>query len=71
MIQEQLKYEKYLPDMQSGHAIKDNNGTAYNRVQFVEERTVMMKEWADYQDKLRAGTTVIRANFKQQVKAFG
>ena len=71
MIQEQLKYEKYLPDMQSGHAIKDNNGTAYNRVQFVEERTVMMQEWADYQDKLKAGTTVIRANFKQQVKAFG
>lgn len=71
MIQEQLKYEKHLPDMQSGHVIKDNNGTAYNRVKFIDERTVMMQEWADYQDKLRAGTTIIRADFKQQVKAFG
>lgn len=71
MIQEQLKYEKYLPDMQSGHAIKDNNGTAYNRVQFVEERTKMMNEWADYQDALKAEKTIIRANFKQQVKRLG
>lgn len=71
MIQEQLKYEKYLPDMQSGHAIKDNNGTAYSRVKFVEERTKMMTDWADYQDALKAGKTVIHANFKQQVKAFG
>ena len=71
MIQEQLKYEKYLPDMQSGHAIKDNNGTAYNRVKFIEERTKMMNDWADYQDALKAEKTIIRANFKQQVKAFG
>lgn len=71
MIQEQLKYEKYLPDMQSGHAIKDNNGTAYNRVKFVEERTKMMNEWADYQDALKAEKTIIRANFKQQVKRLG
>ena len=71
MIQEQLKYEKYLPDMQSGHAIKDNNGTAYNRVKFVEERTRMMTDWANYQDALKAEKTIIRANFKQQVKRLG
>ena len=57
--------------MQSGHAIKDNNGTAYNRVKFIEERTKMMKDWADYQDALKAEKTIIRANFKQQVKRLG
>lgn len=71
LIQEQLKYAKHFPDMQSGHRIKDNNGEAYNRVKFVDERTTMMQEWADYHDKLRAGETVIHANFKQQVKKLG
>lgn len=71
MIQEQLKYEKHLPDMQSGHAIKDNNGTAYNRVKFIDERTAMLQAWADYQDALKAGKAVIHANFKQQVKRLG
>ena len=65
MIQEQLKYNKDLPDMQSGHTIKDNNGTAYNRVKFLEERTEMMQAWADYQDQLKAGKTVIHADFKK------
>lgn len=65
MIQEQLKIANYLPDMQSGHAVKDSNGTAYNRAKFIEERTEMMQAWADYQDELRAGTSLIRANFKQ------
>lgn len=71
LIQEQLKYAKHFPDMQSGHKIKDNNGEAYSRVKFVDERTTMMQEWADYQDALKAGTTVIRADFKQQVKKLG
>lgn len=65
MIQEQLKYPKDLPDLQCGHIIKDNNGTAYNRVKFLDERTQMLQEWADYQDDLRAGKTVIRASFKK------
>lgn len=65
MIQEQLKYPKELPDFQSGHIIKDNNGTAYNRVKFLDERRIMLQEWADYQDDLRAGKTVIRASFKK------
>jgi len=48
MIQEQLKYAQNLPDMQSGHKIKDNNGLAYNRAQFLDERRDMMQAWADY-----------------------
>lgn len=71
LIQEQLKYPKHLPDMQSGHKLKDNNGEAYSRVKFIEERTAMMQEWADYQDRLKTGDSVIRANFKQQAQKLG
>lgn len=66
MIQEQLKYPKELPDIQLGHIIKDNNGTAYNRVKFLDERTEMLQKWADYQDELKTGTSVIRADFKNK-----
>jgi len=53
MIQERLKYPKHLPDMQSGHKIKDNNGEAYSRVTFLDERRAMMQKWADYLDSLK------------------
>lgn len=65
MIQEQLGYAHHLPDIQLGHTVKDNNGAAYNRAKFIEERREMMQAWADYQDDLRAGKTVIRASFKK------
>lgn len=65
MLQEQLGYPHYLADMALGHSVKDINGGAYNRAQFIEERREMMQAWADYQDKLRAGKTVIRGNFKK------
>lgn len=71
MIQEQLKYPKYLPDMQSGHKLKDNNGEAYSRVKFLDERTAMMQKWADYLDKLRAGENVIHASFKHPIQKHG
>ncbi len=53
MIQEVLKYPKYLPDLQQGHKLKDNNGEAYSRVVFLDERTKMMQDWANYLDELR------------------
>ena len=71
MIQEQLKYPKYLPDMQSGHKLKDNNGEAYSRVRFLDERREMMQKWADYLDKLRAGENVIHASFKHPIQKHG
>ena len=71
MIQEQLKCPKYLPDMQSGHKLKDNNGEAYSRVKFLDERREMMQKWADYLDKLRAGENVIHASFKHPIQKHG
>ena len=71
LIQEQLKHPKHLPDMQSGHKLRDNNGEAYSRVKFIDERIMMMQEWADYQDKLKTGDTIIRASFKQSAQKIG
>jgi hypothetical protein len=28
--------------------VKDPNGTAYNRTQFLDDRREMMQKWADY-----------------------
>lgn len=70
MIQEQLGYPHYLPDMALGHAVKDINGGAYNRAKFIDERREMMQAYADYQDALRAGkfANVIHADFKKAAK---
>lgn len=39
---------------QLAHAVRDPNGRAYNRTAHLPERRKMMKDWADYLDKLRA-----------------
>jgi integrase len=48
---------------QLAHAVKDANGTAYNRTAHISERKKMMQVWADYLDGLRAGSNVIHASF--------
>ena len=40
-------------------AIESHGVTAYNRTKFLDDRRVMMQEWADYLDKLKAGAEVI------------
>lgn len=44
---------------QLAHAVRDPNGRAYNRTAHLAERRKMMQQWADYLDKLKAGTAVI------------
>jgi integrase len=41
---------------QLAHAVR---GRAYNRTAHLPERRRMMQQWADYLDKLKAGTEVI------------
>lgn len=40
---------------QLAHTVRDVNGDAYNRTQFLRERRVMMQSWADFLDKLKDG----------------
>lgn len=59
LLHENLGYKPDIIERQLAHAVRDANGTAYNRTQFLDERRKMMQVWADYLDKLKAGAEVL------------
>lgn len=59
MLHERLGYAPDVIERQLAHAVKDVNGTAYNRTKFLDERRRMMQDWSDYLDKLKQGAEVI------------
>jgi hypothetical protein len=66
MQMERLGYDELITEMQLGHKMINKYGKAYSRFKFIEVRTKMMNEWADYIDNMRAGKidNIIYANFK-------
>jgi integrase len=59
LLAEVLEIDPLVIEAQLAHAVKDANGRAYNRTQYVKQRAEMMQQWADYLDKLAAGADVI------------
>lgn len=59
MLHERLGYDPEVIERQLAHAVKDVNGTAYNRTRFIDERRKMMQAWADYLDGLTKGASII------------
>lgn len=59
LLREKMKYPLELIEMQLAHQVPDVHGRAYDRTEFLEERTAMMQAWADYLDNLKTGATVI------------
>jgi integrase len=53
MLAERLDCDPLVIEAQLAHAVKDANGRAYNRTQYLQHRAVMMQRWADYLDTLR------------------
>jgi integrase len=53
MLAERLEWDPLVIDAQLAHAVSDANGRAYNRTQYLKQRTTMMQHWADYLDSLR------------------
>lgn len=51
-IRERLKYDSEVIEKQLAHKTKNPLGEAYDRTQFIEDRTKMMQDWADYLDEL-------------------
>ena len=49
-IKEKLGYRHEVVDRQLAHAHRNSIDAAYDRAQFIDERTQMMQEWADYVD---------------------
>lgn len=55
-IREQLKYDSEIIEKQLAHKSPGPLGEAYDRTQFIDERTKMMQDWADYLDKVAKAT---------------
>ena len=53
MLVERLNIDESIVEAQLARRVKDALGRAYNRTQFVEQRRVMLQDWADYLDTLR------------------
>lgn len=52
MLAERLDCDPLVIEAQLAHAVKDANGRAYNRTQYMEKRRQMMQRWGDYLDGL-------------------
>ena len=59
LLAEELNIDPLVIEAQLAHAVKDANGRAYNRTQYMKHRAGMMQQWADYLDKLARGADVI------------
>lgn len=66
-IKEKLGYRHEVVDRQLAHAHKSKIDRAYDRAQFIDERAVMMQEWADYVDLIASGgkNRVVHATFRK------
>ncbi|MFM0753653.1 tyrosine-type recombinase/integrase [Paraburkholderia strydomiana] len=59
ILHEQLRFPSEVIEHQLAHKVPDALGTAYNRTKFIDDRIVMMQQWADYLDNLKAGADVV------------
>ncbi len=59
ILHERLNIDPAIIEHQLAHSVPDALGGAYNRTKFLEQRKVMMQQWADYLDELKAGAKVI------------
>ena len=59
ILHERLNIDPYIIEHQLAHSVPDALGNAYNRTKFIDQRKVMMQQWADYLDELKAGAKVV------------
>lgn len=60
ILHERLNIDPNIIEHQLAHKVPDTLGAAYNRTKFLEQRKVMMQQWADYLDELKAGAKIVR-----------
>lgn len=51
----ELGYARDWLELQLAHLVGDETERAYNKAQFLPQRTQMMQDWANHLDKLRRG----------------
>ncbi|PHM20664.1 MAG: integrase [Curvibacter sp. PD_MW3] len=54
LLAEVMDWRAEIIEAQLAHSVRDANGRAYNRTTWIEKRTKMMQDWADYLDTLVA-----------------
>ncbi|CAG9273425.1 Integrase [Paraburkholderia unamae] len=54
ILHEELHVKPEVIEHQLAHRVPDALGTAYNRTKFLRERRIMMQQWADQLDQLKA-----------------
>lgn len=59
ILHERLGIDPHIIEHQLAHKVPDALGAAYNRTKFIEQRKLMMQQWADYLDELKAGAKVV------------
>lgn len=59
ILHERLSIDPHIIEHQLAHSVPDNLGGAYNRTKFIEQRIIMMQQWADYLDELKAGAKIV------------
>lgn len=59
MLVDELNIDYNVIEANLAHAVKDANGTSYNRTKYMTQRFEMIQQWADYLDKLARGAEVI------------
>ena len=65
-IREKLRYDSEIIEKQLAHKTRNPLGEAYDRTQFLDERKIMMQEWADYVDVLGGHGEVVIGDFKKK-----
>ena len=60
MLVDELNIDYNVIEANLAHAVKDANGTSYNRTKYMTQRFEMIQQWADYLDKLATGGDVIQ-----------
>jgi len=62
-IREKLNYDSEVIEKQLAHKSSGALGEAYDRTQFLDKRTVMMQDWANYIKALSNEGKIIHGNF--------
>jgi integrase len=65
-IKEKLGYRHEVVDRQLAHAHRNEVDAAYDRAQFLKERTKMMQEWSDYLDAAASEGKVVVGAFSKR-----
>lgn len=60
MLAERLDCDPLVIEAQLAHSVKDANGRAYNRTQYLKHRANMMQQWADYLDMLASAENIVQ-----------